>query len=66
MEEEATVAVDGRGGLKVGGPPAQAAQPGPDIAFVAREADPVLEDVPRLRWVRRGGDQQEAGDALFG
>jgi hypothetical protein len=66
VEEEAAVPVDGGGRLEVGGSLAEPAQSGSDISFVAWQSDPVLEDVPRLRWVRRGSDQQEAGNALFG
>ncbi|MDQ1357712.1 MAG: hypothetical protein QOG44_2085 [Acidimicrobiaceae bacterium] len=63
-KQQPAVIVDNRGRLLVR-PPAQAAQPGANIAFVARQADPILENVPRLRGIGRWGDQQEAGDTLL-
>jgi hypothetical protein len=63
--DQPPVAIDHRHGFLVGSSP-QAAQAGPDVAFVARQPDPILKDIARFGGIGGRGDQQEPWDSLLG
>ena len=65
-EAEDAVAVDLRHGAEVGPAPGlQTVDPGPDVRFGSRQADPILQAVERLGWGDAVVDQQQPGEVPF-